>query len=165
MAAGPNTIIAYTSEDGRYDSVVEAAEQVARDAHARLILYDADAASRFSEPLPSNWSGEDARELFDRDALSPDELEMAGRHAIAEQVRHARNQGIDAFGWLPRHKDASHIAAYADREHADLIMLPSDLEEPGLMGKLKGESSVKETMEKAGRPLAVVDEDGNIEYR
>src|SRR5688572_14106213 len=127
MGTAPGVIIAYTSEDGRFDSVVGAAEQIAREAAARLILYDADAASRFSEPLPSNWSGQDSREIFDTDALSPEELEMAGRHAIAEQVRHARSQGIEAFGWLPRHKDAEHIAAYADREHADLIMLPSAL--------------------------------------
>ncbi|MEX0784496.1 MAG: universal stress protein [Dehalococcoidia bacterium] len=165
MATAPTLIIAYTSEDGRYNAVVEAAEEAARAAAARLILFDADAASRVSEPLPSNWSGEGARDLFDRDALSPDELEAAGRHAIAEQVRHARDQGIQAFGWLPKSKDADAIAAYAEREGADLIVLPSALEDPGLMGKLRGEASVQEAAEKAHRPLAVVDEDGNIEYR
>jgi hypothetical protein len=157
-------IIAYTIEDGRYDAVVEAAEEAASAAKARLILFDADAASRFSEPLPSNWSGEDSRSLFDQDALSPDELEMAGRHAIAHQVRHARELGIDAAGWLPTSKDADAIAAYADREHADLILLPKDLEHPGLLGKLRGEASAAATARKAGRPLAVVDAQGNIEY-
>jgi hypothetical protein len=165
MATAPTVIIAYTSEDGRYTSVVRAAEEAAASAHARLILFDADAASRFSEPLPSNWSGEDARALFDRDKLTPEELEMAGRHTIADQVRHARSLGIDAAGWLPKSKDADAIAAYADREHADLILLPSELEHPGLLGKLRGEASVKEAAEKAHRPVAVVDEDGNVEYR
>jgi nucleotide-binding universal stress UspA family protein len=166
MATSPTVIIAYTSEDGKYDAVVQAAEEAARSAAARLILYDSDAASRFSEPLPSDWSGEGSRELFDSDALSPEELEAAGRHAIAEQVRHARSRGIQAFGWLPKSKDANAIAEYADREHADLVILPSALEEPGLMGKLRGEASVAEMTEKAaGRPLAVVDQDGNVEYR
>lgn len=165
MATFPSVIIAYTSEDGRYDAVVRAAEEAASAAEARLILFDADAASRFSEPLPSNWSGEDARALFGQDALTPDELELAGRHAIADQVRHALGRGIDAAGWLPKSKDADAIAEYAEREHADLILLPKELEHPGLVGKLRGESSVTEDVEKVGRPLAVVDEDGNVEYR
>jgi nucleotide-binding universal stress UspA family protein len=165
VATAPTCIIAYTAEDDRYRAVLEAAEETARAANARLILFDADAASRFSEPLPSNWSGEGARDLYGSETLSADELETAGRHKIAEQVRHARKLGIDAFGWLPKSKDADAIASYAEREQADLIMLPSELEEPGLMGKLRGEASVEETAEKAQRPVAVVDEQGNVEYR
>ncbi len=165
MATAPTCIIAYTSEDNRYRAVLDAAEATAQAANARLILFDSDAASHFSEPLPSNWSGEGADELFDSDTLSADDLERAGRHAMAAKVRHARGLGIDAFGWLPKSKDATAIAEYADREHADLIMLPSDLDDVGLMGKLQGQSSTEETAEKAARPVAVVDEDGNIEYR
>ncbi|HEX6031397.1 MAG TPA: universal stress protein [Tepidiformaceae bacterium] len=164
MTTSPKVIIAYMSEDERFRSVLEAAEETAAAANARLILFDADAASRFSDPLPTEWSGEGAGELFG-DALMPDDLERAGRHGFAEQVRHARSRGIQAFGWLPKAKDADAIAEYADREHADLIMLPSHLEEPGLLGKLKGESSVEEAAEKAGRPVAVIDEGGNVEYR
>lgn len=165
LATSPTCIIAYTSEDDRYHAVLEAAEETARAANARLILFDADAASHFSEPLPSNWSGEKSRELFDSDTLDADELERAGRHSLAEKVRHARGMGIQAFGWLPKSKDADAIAEYAEREQADLIMLPSELDDRGLMGKLQGQSSTEETAEKAGRPVAVVDSDGNIEYR
>jgi len=165
MTTSPKVIIAYTSEDDRFRSVLEAAEETAAAADARLILFDADAASRISAPLPTDWSGEGDRDLFGSDTLLPDDLERAGRHSFAEQVRHARNLGIEAFGWLPAAKDADAIAEYAEREHADLIMLPSHLEEPGLLGKLKGESSVEEAAEKAGRPVAVIDEGGNVEYR
>lgn len=165
MATSPTCIIAYTSEDDRYRAVLAAAEETARAANARLILFDSDAASRFSEPLPSNWSGEGAGDLFDSDTLTPEDLERAGRHAMAEKVRHARGLGIQAFGWLPKSKSAESIAEYADREDADLIMLPRDLEEPGLMGRLQGEPSVDDAAEKAARPVAVVDEDGTIEYR
>ncbi len=165
MATSPTCIIAYISEDDRYQAVLHAAEETAKAANARLILFDSDAASHFSEPLPSNWSGQGSRELFDSDTLGADELDRAGRHAMAEKVRHARSLGIQAFGWLPNSKDANAIAEYADREQADLIMLPSDLDDRGLIGKLQGQSSTEQTAEKSGRPVAVVDSDGNIEYR
>ncbi len=165
MATAPTCIIAYTSEDDRYRAVLDAAEETAQAANARLILFDADAASHFSEPLPSNWSGEGSDELFDSDTLTADDLERAGRHGMAEKVRHARGLGIEAFGWLPKSKSADAIVEYAEREHADLIMLPSELDERSLFDKLKGKPSIDDMAEQAVRPLAVVDEDGNIEYR
>lgn len=164
MATSPTCIIAYTSEDDRYQPVVRAAEEAASASQARLILFDADAASHFSEPLPSEWSGEGARDLYPANTLDAEQLERAGRHRIAEQVRHARGRGIQAFGWLPSKKDADAIADYAAEAKADLIMLPKDLESPGLIGKLRGEASVAEAKEKSHRPIAVVDGGGNIEY-
>ena len=158
-------IIAYTTEDDRYSAVRRAAEAAAMVAEARLILFDADAAGRFGEPLPSNWSGEDARGVFPEDVLEPNDLETAGRHAIAAQVREARDRGIDAWGWLPKSKDANAIAEYADKRHADLVMLPKDHESPGLLARIRGEASVDEAAKKLGRPVAVVDDDGNVEYR
>ena len=165
MATSPTCIIAYTSEDDRYQAVLNAAEETAKAANARLILFDSDAASRVSEPLPSNWSGQGADELFDSDTLSADDLERAGRHAMAEKVRHARGLGIEAFGWLPKSKSADAIVEYADREHADLIMLPGELDDRSLFDRLKGKPSIDDMAENADRPLAVVDKDGTIEYR
>lgn len=164
MTTAPQTIIAYTAEDDRYATLRLAAEEAAREAQARLILYDIDAAGMFAAPLPTKeWSAEGADELFG-DALTPEDLERAGRHELAGQVRDARAAGVAAFGWLPSKKGADGLAEYADHHHADLIMLPADMEEPGLFDRLRG-ATVDAAAEKTGRPIAVVDEAGQVTYR
>jgi hypothetical protein len=90
---------------------------------------------------------------------------MAGRRAIADQVRHVRSLGIDAAGWLSSSKSADAIAEYAEHDRADLILLPSDLEDPGLTGRLRGEASVDEVDERALPRVGVVDRAGHVQYR
>lgn len=162
MATSPTCIIAYTAEDDRFRAVREAAIETARESNAKLILYDFDAASSFSSPLPSNWSSEGAGELFP-DLLEPEDLERAGRHKVAEQVLEAKSRGVNAYGWLPDKKSAEALAEYADKEGADLIMLPAELQEPGLFDRWRG-ASVEKAAEETGRPIAVVADDGSVEY-
>jgi nucleotide-binding universal stress UspA family protein len=156
MATAPTCIIAYLGEADRYRPVRKAALEAARSAHARLILYDADAASRFGEPLPTWWSGEGADQMFSK-RLAPHELEAAGRHRVAQYVRDARLHGLDAYGWLPHSRGAEELARYADSQEADMLVLPSDLENVGLLGKIKGQSSVAEIASQAERPIVIVD--------
>ncbi|MCK9517719.1 MAG: universal stress protein [Dehalococcoidia bacterium] len=162
MTTSPTCIIAYTSEDGRYDNVLDAALETARQAEARLILYDIDAAQMFAAPLPTEWSGDTEREDWSA-LLTEDDLERAGRHPIAQQVRRARSAGVEAFGWLPDKKGADALAEYADKQQADLIMLPADMEEPGLFDRLR-KATVKDAVEETQRPVAVVHEDGEVTY-
>ena len=53
MVAQRTCIIAYVGEDERYDVVRERAMAEATSSGARLILYNADAATRLGEPLPT----------------------------------------------------------------------------------------------------------------
>ncbi|MCC6383075.1 MAG: hypothetical protein IT304_11270 [Dehalococcoidia bacterium] len=164
MATAPTCIIAYTAEDDRYRAVREAAIETARAAEARLILYDIDAAQMFASPLPTEeWSGEGDRDLWP-DKLAPDDLERAGRHGVAEQVRAARRAGVQAFAWLPQKKGADGLAEYAEAQGADLIMMPEQMEDPGVVDRLRG-ASVEAAVEETGRPVAVVGEAGEIDYR
>jgi hypothetical protein len=170
MVTAPTCIIAYTSEDGRFDSVLKAAVDVARAAEAQLILYDIDAVPGAmggltkpfdGVPMPTQWSADGTEQQFP-DRLSPDDLERAGRHTIAAQVSKARGAGVDAFGWLPDQKGTDSLVDYAHEQGADLIMLPTELNEPSLFQKLR-----KETTDKAMEgnvPIALVDPAGNVEY-
>ncbi|HYL40984.1 MAG TPA: hypothetical protein VET90_06730, partial [Candidatus Binatus sp.] len=97
----PRTIVAVTREDDDRQDVRRAATRRALQAHATLILYDLDAGrDPLESPLPTEWSAEGTDEVV-TDRLGPDELEAAGRHAMADQVRAARAAGADAWGWLP----------------------------------------------------------------
>src|SRR3954463_6866492 len=99
------TIVAVTGEDERYPPVRSRATALAAGGRGTVILYDLDAGGLFSSPVPTEWSGEGQRELTEqeagpRDRLDPDELDTAGRAAVAEQVRQLRSVGVDAWAWL-----------------------------------------------------------------
>lgn len=171
MTTAPTCIIAYASEDDRYDSVVHAAMETARQAEARLILYNIDAApgglGEFTNPLegvprPTFWSG-DIDPALEPGKLDPQELEYAGRQAIARDVARAREQGIDAFGWLPRSRDVDDLIHYAEKQGADLIMLPETLDDPSFIQRLRGQTAEK-AIDESPIPIALVDESGRVQY-
>ena len=58
------------------------------------------------------------------DRLGPEELEAAGRAAIAGLVREARGAGLDAWGWLPNDADREGLMAYAARQPGAHVMVP-----------------------------------------
>jgi hypothetical protein len=122
----PRTIVAVLGEDDRYDALRERALERAREDHATVIFYDLDAGrDPLESPLPTEWSAEGTEEAVS-DRLGPDELEAAGRHVIAEHVRAARSEGLDAWGWLPEHDDKDTLTAYADDLVDPLILVPDD---------------------------------------
>jgi hypothetical protein len=135
------TIVAVTGEDDRYRTIVEEASRRALDEHATLILYDLDAGSTMLEsPLPTEWSADGTEPVTDR--LGPEELEAAGRAPVAQQVRAAREQGIDAWGWLPDKDDRETLIEYAATQPGPLVMVPDD--EPDLAGGVGIEETVVE---------------------
>jgi hypothetical protein len=120
------TVIAVTGEDDRYEPIRRAAIERARAEHASLILYDIDAAgSPLESPVPTQWSAE-GTEADVGDRLGPEELEAAGRKAIARQVEDARAQGLDAWGWLPSDTGRDALVEYAAREPAARVFAPKD---------------------------------------
>ncbi len=130
-AATPQTIVAVTGDDDRFSAVRTRAAALAAGGQGTVILYDLDAGGLFASPVPTAWSGEGERELADeesgpRDRLGPDELDTAGRGAVADQVRQLRSMGVDAWAWLPTSKDATALAAYAGRQAASVVLVPPD---------------------------------------
>jgi hypothetical protein len=123
------TIIAVTTEDDRFADARRAAIERAHAEGATLVLYDIDAGSDpLESPLPTKWSAEGTdRRVGDR--LGPNELEAAGRAAIARQVLEARERGVDAWGWLPAHASPEALRDYAERQPNAVVIDPR-AEEP-----------------------------------
>lgn len=120
------TVIAVTGEDDRFEPIRQAAIDRALADHATLILYDMDAVSSpLESPVPTGWSAEGTEEDVG-DRLGPEELEAAGREAIARQVRDARARGLDAWGWLPSDTGRDALIEYASREPAARVFAPQD---------------------------------------
>jgi hypothetical protein len=120
------TVIAVTGEDDRYEAIRRAAIERARAERATLILYDIDAVeSPLESPVPTGWSAEGTEEELG-DRLGPEELEAAGHEPVARQVREARAQGVDAWGWLPSDGSTEALLEYAADQPSALILAPKD---------------------------------------
>ena len=74
--AGP-AVVAHTTEDDQRADVRHAAEVHAREHGCMLILFAADAASSWSEPMPNEWASEGEGDRFG-DRLSAEDLEFLG---------------------------------------------------------------------------------------
>jgi hypothetical protein len=163
--AGARLLVAYVSEDEELDHVRDAALELGRGG-ARVILYDRDSASAFSDPMPNQWASQAEGAQFS-DPLSDQELVKLGREPFARKVAAAREAGVDAWGWLASDHGTDALVGYARDHGADLILLPADLEEPGLAERLKGETvdnAVEEATESAaGLAVVLVAPDGTTE--
>jgi nucleotide-binding universal stress UspA family protein len=148
------TIVVYSGEGDRFEGVRRRAVELARESGATLVFYDADAASPFESPLPTNWSAEGADERIPN-RLEPDDLDAAGRGSLADQVRQARADGVEAYGWLPSTADAHDLAKYAEEVGADLILMPAELKDPGLVDRVRGRTA-EATRDAARVPVEVV---------
>jgi hypothetical protein len=126
MTKAAPTIIAATGEDSRHRSVIKRATAMASESGGTVILYDLDAdTGPLASPLPTEWSADGEQEQFG-DRLSPNDLEAAGRAALADQVRAIRAAGVTAFGWLPAKADATSIAEYAAKQGAEVVLVSTE---------------------------------------
>jgi nucleotide-binding universal stress UspA family protein len=150
-------LVAYVSEDDELDHVRVAAMDIGRRDRARVILYDRDSASVFTDPMPNQWASEAEGAQFG-DPLSDQELVKLGREPFARKVAEARRAGVDAWGWLASDHGTDAMVDYARDHGADLVLLPADPEDPGLGERLKGETvgDAVEEAEEAPTALTVV---------
>ena len=128
MPDSPKCILACTDPTDQTSAVPLAALNQARVTGARVIFYDVTHDGRMTDSRPNFWAGEGQAELYDR-PLDPVAIEKLGFDALALQVQHARDEGIDAFGWLPNEPGGKGLADYALREHADLVLLAAGTEQ------------------------------------
>lgn len=152
----PGAVVAVVGEDDRFSSAWLRGVDLAVERRQPLILYDWDSASLLGEPLPTHWSS-DGWEDRVPDRLDPSQLDAAGRAPMAEQVRRARDHGVDAYAWLPADHGASALAEYAGAQGATAIVVPADLSElGGLDAVLAGTSRPAEELERTTRIEVIV---------
>ena len=159
-------IVAWVDEGDELAHVERAALDLARANGARVILYDHDSASTFSDPVPNEWSSQGEERLFG-DPLDDAQLVKLGVEAMARKVAAARDAGIDAWGWLATGHGTDDMVDYGREHGADLLLLPAELEEPGLADRLKGETAAKAVKEAEQAPdgvaVLLVERDGRAE--
>jgi hypothetical protein len=158
-------IVAWVAEGGELDHVYEAALDLGKREGAMVVLYDYETASAVSDVLPNFWGSQGERRQYG-DPLSEEELIKLGLEALARKVADARGRGVDAWGWPASDHGTEELVEYARRHHADVLLLPADMDEPGLLDRLKGET-VDEAVEQAEErdadvAILLVNDDGAI---
>lgn len=123
--AGP-AVVAYTTEDDGHRPVRQAAQAHAREHGCVLVLFAADAAGFFSEPMPNAIDAEGAGDRFG-DRLGLADLEYLGRPAVASQVVEGRSAGARVAAWLPKDHGMGALAEYAYAQGAHIVFLPEQL--------------------------------------
>jgi hypothetical protein len=130
-------VIAITADDDQYIDCRKAAMDLAAEAKASLLLYDWDAATVLGDPLPSAWSGHQAPGNVPFE-LGPEDLERAGREAIARQVVEARARGLHAAAWLPATPGLDGFVEFARARGADTLVVPAHVRSHGGLERLFG---------------------------
>ena len=104
-------LVAYVSEDAELDHVRDAALDLGRRG-AKVILYDRDSASAFSDPMPNQWASQAEGAQFSDP--SDQELVKLGREPFARKVAVApREAGVDAWSVASDHGTDAMVATPA----------------------------------------------------
>ena len=149
-------VLAVTSLDDapEYAAVRSCASGLAAADGGEVVLFEISAASYLVSPYP-----EENRRQWIR-TLGEPELRRLGRSQVAKQMEAIRGRGAGAQAILPTAHGFRHLAEWAEREDADLILIPATLVNPGLFERLRG-YSLKTLLEHTKRPVLVVYPDGS----
>ena len=121
---------------------------------ADVIAYDTSAISYLVNPYPS--------ELYEKEyskSLDASQLLVMGRQYLSEQINLFRNEGVSAKAVLPTDHGFEHLAEWADREEADVIMLPDSMIKEGIVGRLQG-YTLSNLLSSTHKPVLIVDKLG-----
>ena len=144
-------VLAVTSLDDspEYAVVRSCAAGMAAAGGGEVVLFEITAASYLVSPYP-----EENRRQWIRTLREP-ELRRLGRSPVARQMEVIRARGTETQAILPTAHGFKHLAEWAEREDADLILIPVSLVNPGLFDRLRG-YSLKTLLEHTKRPVLVV---------
>lgn len=157
----PSPVVAYVTQDDRHADVRRQAEAHARAHGCAVILFVADAASMWSEPLPNQWGSEGEGDRFGS-RLGPDDLEFLGRSDVQRQVVESRGSGVETYAWLPKDHGPGALAGYAGEQGAHMLFVPDKLEGIDTLSSLLGGSTAGEELAAPGIELCPVGSDAAV---
>lgn len=150
-----SVVVAYVTGDDAHIDVRRAGQEHALAHGCALILYVADAASWWSEPMPNQWGSEGEGDRFGS-RLGPDDLEALGRSDVRAQVMESQGSQVPAFAWLPKDHGSGALARYASEQGAHLIFVPSELESIDELSSLVAGATASEELGSLGIEVRAV---------
>lgn len=135
VVEGSSQILVATDDvaDGPSSGARTGALGVAAAVGADLVLYDRSAESYFVDPYPFPETAEGDHPLEER------EVRSLGRAYLADQIREAREAGVQARAWLPRGRGPKGMAEFLARHPAGVVVLPDTIANPSLFDRVRGD--------------------------
>lgn len=152
------SVLAYVDESGTYDHVLRTARTLAKEHAARLILYHSLAAPEDPIRVPDASSVALAGVP---EPLSAQELRRVARPVLASAVEQARDDGIDAWGWITPEPGVGALMRFAELVDAEVVVLPAELGDPTVFERLRGEQ-LQVALERGTVNVVVVDREGRL---
>jgi hypothetical protein len=141
--------------------ILETALQLAREAGARVVLYDRSAESLFTDPFEAPaWAGGQIPAW--EQLLSPPQLRSLGYGYLAEQLTYARGMGLEAMAWLPFGSGPAAMARCCAAWHVTHVVLPATVAHPSWRARLRGHTLAALQGQLRGVELLLVDADGGV---
>jgi nucleotide-binding universal stress UspA family protein len=157
--APDGSVLAYVDETGQYDHVLRTARTLAREHDARLILYHSVANGQPGESV--RIPDAHAADASSPQALSANELRSASRPILAVAVEEARDDGIDAWGWLAPDPGVGPLMRYAEQVNAEVVVLPAELGDTAVFANIRGEQ-LQVALESGTVNVVIVDREGRL---
>ena len=140
--------------------VLETGLQLAREAGARVVLYDRSAESLFTDPFEAAWAGGQIPTWGQ--LLSPPQLERLGYGYLAEQLTYARAMGLEAAAWLPFGSGPAAMGRCCAAWGVTHVVLRPKVAYPSWRARLRGHTLAAFQANLRGVELLLVDADGGV---
>ena len=121
----------------------------ASENDAYVMLYDMSAASYLVNPYPSGEVEKTSTKV-----LYTQDLGLMGRQYLIDQLEDFNEDELCAGVILATEHGFKHLAEWAEKEKADLIMIPQTLVNPGLIDRIKG-YTLRKLLEATTIPIIV----------
>jgi hypothetical protein len=150
-------IITDDNQNNQVGSMRENAADFAVKNNAYLMLYDISAASYLVNPYPSTEAEKEWTKV-----LYTQDLGIMGRQYLVDQLSYLSKKDLCAGAILATEHGFRPLANWAEKEAADVIMIPQSMVNPGLIDRIKG-YTLKKLIESTTIPI-IVYEDTNVSW-
>jgi hypothetical protein len=165
--ATPGAIATFLVATDRGDDPASAATlelglQLAREAGARVVLYDRSAESSFTDPFEApKWAGGQLPTW--EQLLSPPQLRHLGYGYLAEQLSYAQAMGLDAVAWLPFGVGPAVMGRCVAAWGVTQVVLPAKVANPSVWARLRGRTLADFQANLPGVEILLVSPDGRLQ--
>lgn len=136
--------------------------QLAREAGARVVLYDRSAESSFTDPFEApKWAGGQLPTW--NQLLSPPQLRHLGYGYLAEQLSYAKAMGLDAAAWLPFGVGPPVMGRCVAAWGVTQVVLPAKVANPSVWARLRGHTLADFQANLPEAEILLVHPDGRVQ--